>query len=225
VLAFVVAVADEAVYDAVARPALERVLEPDSVVVAVRTDGPPQPALNRVLDELAGELDLEAVVILHEDVRLLDPATASVVRATMRDPSVAVAGVVGATGVHGLAWWHGAGVGGTSTPHHPEGRVQGHAAAGEVDVVDGIVLCLSPWATRTLRFDEAFAADFHGYDVDLCFQARFHGRKVAVMDLATEHLHKPLFTGTDAWVRNELRFQWKWIDHRTISRRRFEALR
>jgi hypothetical protein len=115
-------------------------------------------------------------------------------------------------------------VGRAYTPHHPAGYVHGVAPAGDVDAVDGIVLCLSPWAVRTLRFDESLAADFHGYDIDLCFQARHHGRRVVVVDLAAEHEHRALFEDAAAWARNELRFQQQWIDHRMITERRHQQL-
>lgn len=223
-IAFLVAVADPARYATLAGPALGRVREGDSPVIAVPTDGPPQPALNAALDELAAAIDLEGVVIVHEDVQLLHPDTAAVVRDALRDPDVAIAGVVGATGIRGLAWWEGMAVGRAGTPHSPGGEVVAPGKAGDVDAVDGIVLCLSPWAVRTLRFDEALAADFHGYDVDLCFQARHHGRKVVVIELPVEHVHRPIFADVEAWVRNELRFQHQWIDHRMITERRHRAL-
>jgi hypothetical protein len=223
-IAFLVAVADDARFAAIAAPALAAVREADSPLVVVRPDGPPQPALNAALDELAGAPDLEGVVIVHEDVRLLEPATAAAVRRTFADPDIAVAGVVGAGNVRGLAWWEGTGIGRVITPHHPAREVRGVALAGDVDAVDGVVLCLSPWTVRTLRFDETLAADFHGYDIDLCFQARHHGRRVVVVDLPVEHVHQPLFRDTDAWARNELRFQQQWIDHRMITERRHQLL-
>lgn len=225
-IAFLVAVADQSRFDAIAAPGIERVREGDSLVVTVRPDAGcgPQRALNAALDELADQPDLEAVVVLHEDVDLLDVDTAAVVRDTFADPEVAIAGPVGAQGVPGLAWWAGVPIGGVETEHVPEGRIAGMVPRGTVDALDGLVLCLSPWAVRTLRFDEALAADFHGYDIDLCFQARHHGRRVEVIALTVRHDHRPLFTDTERWVRNELRFQRQWMDHRPISERRHQAL-
>ena len=225
-IAFLVAVADQSRFDAIAAPGIERVREGDSVVVTVRPDAGsgPQRVLNAALAELAGEPDLEAVVILHEDVDLVDLDTASIVRDAFTDPDVAIAGAIGAQGVSGLAWWAGIPIGGTATGHVPDGRIAGVIRQGTVDAVDGLVLCLSPWAVRTLRFDETLAPDFHGYDIDLCFQARYHGRRVEVIPLAVHHDHRPLFTDTERWVRNELRFQRQWIDHRPISERRHQAL-
>ena len=223
-IAFVVAVADQDRYETIAAPAIERVREPDSVVLAVAGEAAPQLALNRALDELAGVPDLEAAVIVHEDVELLDLDTGPIVRRAFADPAVALVGVVGGRGVTGLAWWAATAIGHAETPHVRGGAVGGVAARGEVDALDGIVLCLSPWAVRTLRFDAALAADFHGYDIDLCFQARHHGRRVEVVELRARHVHRPLLAAPDRWSRNELRFQRRWFDHRMISALRHQAL-
>ena len=225
-IVFLVAVADQSRFDAIAAPGIERVREGDSLVMTVRPQAGhgPQRALNVALAELADQPDLEAVVILHEDVELVDPDTAGLVRGALADPDVAIVGAIGAQGVPGLAWWAGIPIGATETEHVPDGRIAGVIHQGPVDAVDGLVLCLSPWAVRTLRFDEALADDFHGYDIDLCFQARYHGRRVEVAPLAVRHVHRPLFTDTERWVRNELRFQHQWMDHRPISERRHQAL-
>jgi Glycosyltransferase like family len=221
VIAFLVAVADQARFDAVAAPSIERVREADSLVVTVDgAGGAPQLALNVALDELATIPDLEAVVLLHEDVRLVDVDTATIVRRAFADPAVALAGPVGSQGVVSLAWWDGTGIGRARTPHVPGEAIHGVAPAGPVDALDGIVLCLSPWAVRVLRFEPELAADFHGYDIDLCFQARHHGRRVEVVELDVVHEHRPIFDDTDAWVRNELRFQQRWFEHRPVTLRR-----
>lgn len=224
VIAFLVPVADRARFEAIARPALERVSEPDSVVLTLSGGDRHQPALNAALDELAVLPDLEGAVILHEDVRLLDLDTTAIVRSALADPDVAVAGPIGTVGVAGLATWEGRAVGSVGSPWVPGGEILGAAATGEVDALDGLTLCLSPWAVRTLRLDADLAADFHGYDVDLCFQARHHGRRVEAIELATHHEHRPLFTDTERWVRNELRFQLRWIEPRLVTTRRHLAM-
>ena len=38
-------------------------------------------------------------------------------------------------------------------------------------------MVLSPWAVRELRFDESLGK-LHGYDFDICMQARAAGKKV-----------------------------------------------
>jgi Glycosyltransferase like family len=207
-----VPIADRKRFDAYARRGLELAREPDSLVLAPAGEDAPQRRLNAALDELAYAADLEAAVILHEDVELLSPDSTAIVRRAFDDPSVALAGTVGARSVSGIAWWEGWGVGKIFTPSVPDGEIAAPERTGAVDALDGTVLCLSPWAVRQLRFDLALSPDFHGYDVDLCFQARYHGRRVEVIDLPARHHHQPLMTGGDAWVRNALRFRTRWID-------------
>lgn len=219
-IAFVVPVADRERYDAIAAPGIERVREPDSIVLPLFGEGPPQPRVNAALDRLADVADLEAVIVVHEDVRLTGLDTASRIRVALADPEVAIVGAIGAVGVRSIAWWKGLGFGRVSTTLVPGDAVTGHADRGPVDALDGVVLCLGPWAVRTLRFDERLADDFHGYDVDLCFQARYHGRRVEVLPLEVHHEHAVRFTGTDRWVRNALRFEQIWIARRPISARR-----
>ena len=163
-------------------------------------------------------------MILHEDVALLDLDAAAIVRRGFADPEVAITGAIGATAIPGLAWWEGTAVGRARTDHVPGGETVGVAPSGAVEAIDGIVLCLSPWAVRTLRFDERLAADFHGYDVELCLQARHHGRRVEVIELAVHHEHRPLFPDTDRWARNELRVRQHWLDHRPITADRHRTL-
>jgi len=47
----------------------------------------------------------------------------------------------------------------------------------DVDVVDGLFLALAPPAFERLSVDEGLAF-FHGYDIDLCLQARQSGLRV-----------------------------------------------
>ena len=49
---------------------------------------------------------------------------------------------------------------------------------GEVESLDGFVMAFTPWAMRNLRFDESLGK-LHGYDLDICLQAREAGKKVA----------------------------------------------
>ena len=220
-IAFVVAVADEARFRSVGGPSIDRAREADSVVMELRSAGGLQTRLNAALDELAPMPDLEAAVIVHEDVELCSPDAAARIRQAFADPAVAIAGAFGARGVRSLAWWEGRGVGAVRSL---DGRLEGDFESGPVDAVDGLLLALSPWAVRNLRFAEDMDPDFHGYDIELCFQARYHGRSVVSIPLDVEHHHRPLFHDVERWVRNELRFQRRWFDHRLISLRRHRAL-
>lgn len=49
-----------------------------------------------------------------------------------------------------------------------------------MEMVDGCILVLSPWAVANLRFDEERYSGFHGYDADICFEARSQGKRVVL---------------------------------------------
>src|SRR5205085_5644484 len=80
----------------------------------------------------------------------------------------------------------------------------------EVDTVDRVLLVLSPWVVRHLRFDEALGPR-HGYEFDLCRQARAAGRKVIVENLAVAHA-RPLgvIDDPEAWIEAHVRAAEKW---------------
>ena len=50
------------------------------------------------------------------------------------------------------------------------------------------MIVLSPWAVRNLSFDERISGR-HGYDVDICLQARAAGKRVVTADLRVIHHH------------------------------------
>lgn len=181
-------VTDRAKYSRFAEPGIELAREPDSAVL-LRHDAPSiQEAYNSILDEAAQRPDLEAVVLVHQDVELRDERLGEKLRASLRDPLVAVVGAVGSHDVRSLESWSHGFVGGVRAPALVGATVVGGApAAGPVESVDGLFMALSPWAVRNLRFDERFAPVFHGYDVDFCFQARERGRRVVVTDLDVVH--------------------------------------
>ena len=135
---------------------------------------------NLLLERAALEPGLEALVLVQQDVEILDPNFCGKLRRALDDPEVAVVGPVGATGVRSIAWWEGQisaagpvqryqrfGSGEIPAfswkPHDP--------APAEVDVVDGRLMVLSPWAVETLRFDESLSLGY-GYELDLCLKAR-----------------------------------------------------
>jgi GT2 family glycosyltransferase len=121
-------------------------------------------------------------------------------------PEIAIIGVVGAIGVTGLAWWKGTQVGRVM---ETRGALNFTAGCVEADSVDGLLMVLSPWAVHNLRFDERYSG-FHAYDVDICFQARDAGKKVAVDDLRVMHHTKGGFGDHDQWDANDAAFKAKW---------------
>ena len=85
-----------------------------------------------------------------------------------------------------------------------------YARTGEVDVVDGFLLVLSPWAVRNLRFDESLGP-LHGYDVDFCLQVRAAGRKVVTADFRAVHHHSLELVGDpEGWIEAHMRVAEKW---------------
>ena len=91
--------------------------------------------------------------------------------------------------------------------------MSGTGGFGDVDMVDGYLLGMSRWALTELRFDEhEVGPGFHGYDADICFQARERGRKVFVAEMAVAH-HRNSISPTpyrSDWLRAQIAFRRKW---------------
>jgi hypothetical protein len=121
---------------------------------------------------------------------------------------VAVVGAIGARGVTSLAWWEGKGFG---RAIETRGVVDFGGGSHDVDSVDGLLMALSPWAARELRFDDQSFTGFHGYDADICFQARAAGRRVVVEELALVHHTKGGYGDMAAFKRCDSAFRAKWF--------------
>jgi hypothetical protein len=226
VIVFGTAVTDSDTYDRCAAPGIARVAEPDSVVLAHHTVGSVFRNYNVLLDKASAHEDLEALVLLHQDVELVDADFAATVREALEDPEVAIVGCVGAVGVRSLAWWQGALTWAGLIHRYPEyggGDFPGiswrpevapsYAETGEVDSVDGFVMVLSPWAVRNLRFDESLGK-LHGYDFDICMQARAAGKKLATAEFRAIHHHSlELISEPETWIQTHIRLAEKWHAH------------
>jgi len=212
------------IYERCAAPGIQRAAEPDSKVFARASAGSVLRSHNVILDEVAGREDLEALVVVHQDVEILGPDLCRKVRAVLRDPTVGVVGCVGANDVPGIAWWEGSvtwasavcryrDLGGGDLPVYPWGRSAPPAGVtGEVETVDGLLMVLSPWVVRNVRFDEALALS-HGYDVDFCHQVRAAGHKVVTEDLRVAHHHAlKLVSNPEPWVEAHMKVAEKWDD-------------
>lgn len=189
-IAFGTAITDEVAYASIALPSIERVAEPDSVILSRSGYNSIQRPYNEMMDELARRADLEALVLLHQDLELIDPSLPERVRRVFGDPTVGLLGALGAR-INRLHRWLA-----------PEGRVFGYALGPdqenvedprisvgphEVDAVDGALIVVAPWVVRALRFSEALAEHFHGYDVDISMRVRAHGGKVICEDIPCRH--------------------------------------
>jgi Glycosyltransferase like family len=223
-IVFGVAVTRSEDYKRWAGPGIDRTTEPDSVVYANSSPGSIFRAYNLLLDQAAAHEDLEAVVLLHQDVEIVDDDFCGKVRVVFSDPDVAIAGCVGARDARTMAWWEGAVTWASFTHRYyehgggilpafsmsPETERPAYAQLGEVDTIDGFIMALSPWAVRNLRFDETLG-QFHGYDFDICMQARAAGRKVVTADLKVWHHHSlELMPDPESWIEANMRLTEKW---------------
>lgn len=205
------------VYERYARAGVEQAAEPGSAIYAHAASGSVARSFNLMFDTAAKASDLEALVLVHEDAQIVDPQFCQKLRAAFADPQVAVVGAIGATGVHDIAWWEGE-VTWNSLVYRYQGFDGGElrwrpdtvTAPGEVDAVYGVVMAFSPWAVRNLRFDESIGM-LHGYDFDICRQARAASRKVIAADLAVVHHHSlDLVDEIEIWVGAHIRAAELW---------------
>jgi hypothetical protein len=218
-------------YERYARPGIGLVAEPDSEVLAYQSGGSIFRAYNELMDLAAKHEDLEALVLLHQDSELIDPEFCRKIRAALEDPDVAIVGCAGAIGARNISWWEGMvtwasfshryeEMGGGEIPglsFHVD-RVPSYATTGEVDVIDGFVIVMSPWAVRNLRFDESLGL-LHGYDLDICLQAKAAGKKVVTTDFRAIHHHSlDLIGDQEAWIAAHMRIAEKWEDSSSDDR-------
>jgi hypothetical protein len=222
-IAFGSAITRPDVYRQCAEPGIRRVAEPDSEVYALDSVGSVFASYNAILDLAAARDDLEALVLVHQDAEIVGDAFCDTVRRALADPEVGAVGCVGAVGVRSIAWWEGSASLASFNHRYDEhggGELPAfswawddappYARTGEVETLDGFLLALSPWAVRTLRFDESLG-QIHGYDFDFCLQVRAAGRKVMTADFRAIHNHalEP-FSDPEEWVQAHMRVAEKW---------------
>jgi hypothetical protein len=184
--------------------------------VAPRTEGRPliatygqtqlTAAYNTILDAYVG-LDLDAVILLHDDLDMTDPRAEEKFLAALAD-DVAIVGVCGGKGDKTLAWWTSETIGHQMTD---SGMLDFGPRTGDVAFVEGSIMVFSPWAIEHLRFDERYPG-FLGYD-DVCLTARAMGKRVTVADVDTHHHSTVGFKSpaiARAWDVAEEIFQEKW---------------
>jgi hypothetical protein len=222
-IAFGTSITRPEVYRACAEPGIRQAAEPGAVVYDLPAVGSIFRSYNAVLDRAQALDDLEALVLVHQDARIVSDDLCATIRATLTDPDVGLIGCAGAIGVRSIAWWE-ASVTLSSFinryEEHGGGDLQAfswswadapaYARTGEVETLDGFLLVLSPWVVRNLRFDESLGG-FHGYDLDLCLQVREAGRKVVTADFRAIH-YRPLemLPDPEEWVDAHIRIAEKW---------------
>jgi len=149
-------------------------------------------AYNSILEEASALADLEGVVLVHDDVELRDRELERKLGEAFADPGIAVVGVVGGRDHRAMQWWTGERRG--YVTDEQQGVLDFGRGRRPVDTVDGLLLALSPWAARNLRFDSERYRGFHGYDAEICALARARGKQVVVWDIDVHH-----HNDRDAW--------------------------
>ena len=210
-------VADNAKFGRCAEKGIALASESDSRTIVRRSAPSMAAGYNSILAEIREEDSVEALVLLHEDTEITDPQFCAKVRAAFEDPTVGLLGVVGATNVTHLAYWHGDLQGQVV---ESRGTVIGEQVAQDVDAIDGLLMVLPRWAIRHLSFDAAHYQAFHGYDVDFSFAVRASGARVITADIAVYHHTKGGYGDVIAYVRASRAFRRKWLTAAPVEVRR-----
>jgi hypothetical protein len=166
-------------------------------------------AYNQILDACSFD-GTEVLILQHDDLEITDPDGVAKLLAPFEDSSVALVGVAGGGGAHGLAWW------GQSPIGHQRTDVMDidfGTRTGDVDLLEGSLLVFSRWAIRNLRFDESFPG-FHGYD-EIAMQVKgyFPDRRNVVVDVDTHHHNAMGFKSPEShaeWLAADELYRKKW---------------
>ena len=223
-IAYGCAIASDQRFRECALPGIERARNPNAPVFEVRGSDCIFRAYNEILDRARADPRVEALVLLHEDTEVHEDLLEAKLRVAFEDPDVAIVGAIGGVGVSDINWWvHDDGLGSAAlrvrdpvelygTPLIDTDLTVAPRLSGQADSVDGFFMALSSWAIHSLRFDQRLGPGFHGYDADLCFQARERGRKVVVAQLACTHHRQSNIPDPqiEAWKRAHVAFRRKW---------------
>lgn len=164
-------------------------------------------AYNKIIDIVQDMDNVDALVLQHDDLEITDQNFVSKMLDAMTS-DVALIGVAGGKNAQTLAWWD------YETTGHQQtdsGMLTFTEPTGDVEVLEGSILILTPWSIRHLRFDERYGG-FHGYD-DIGYEAVACGKRVIVVDADTYH-HTSLGWKSqdnfDAWSMANDKFREKW---------------
>lgn len=208
--AYGLCIGTEAKYLAFAKPGIDQAVRSGAMVIERRGQRSIFEAYESILAELraARRDDLEGLILLHEDVELRKPIEETL-RAEFASPDVAIVGAIGGRGVRSVRWDRAE----ITRGHAPDafyGENDYGRGAFDVDIVDGLLLALSPWAVLNLKFDTDTYQGFHGYDADICMQARARNRRVRTAALDLFHHTKGGFGDAAAHRRTDDAFRKKW---------------
>lgn len=209
-IAFATVIGNPEKYARYTKRSLELFAEPESLIVTIDDQTSMADNYNQVLEAICDADDVEALVLLHEDVTFRNPRICDRIReAINHHPEVAIFGPVGAREITGIAWWEGEIFG---KAKETRGDVSGPDGFHEVEVVDGMCMILTPWAIKNLRYNlGAYEPSWHGYDAELCFLARAAGKQVATIDLDIFHHTKGGYGNEEAWRQSNQTFVRRWL--------------
>ena len=164
-------------------------------------------AYNAILDAYQN-MDLEAVILLHDDLEILDPAAEEVFLAALAQENVGLVGVAGGSDRQGLAWWNVEPVGHQQTDAM---NIDFGQRSGDVDILEGSLLVFSAYAAKTFRFDTRLSG-FHGYD-EISKQVTNAGLRAVVVDVDTHHHNSMGFKSEQShqeWLQGDRFYREKW---------------
>lgn len=166
-------------------------------------------AYNDIIKIARGINDLEALVLLHDDLEITDVNFEAKVREALAPSNVELAGVIGARDVRSLAWWNYAPIGHQVTDTT---NIDFGVRSGDVEALDGSILLLSRWTVEHLLFATVYD-NFHGYDCDITRTVLALGKRAVVADIDTHH-HTTLGWKSqqvhDFWLKSDEIFRRKW---------------
>jgi SAM-dependent methyltransferase len=173
-------------YRSVALPSIEAAVHADDLVLASSGDLHGIAAVyNQFIEQARQRADCQALVLVHDDVEIIDANFRAKVLAAVGDVGVGVAGVIGGSQLTSTKWWDARRTAGRV--FETRGLIDLGVTRADVDVVDGLLLVISPSAFATIDFDGIVCPGFHGYDVDYCLQARHAGLRVVVRPIDVIH--------------------------------------
>ena len=166
---------------------------------------------NRFIAEARITVGCEALVLVHDDLEIRDVDFRAKVAGAVGDGDVAVVGAIGGSGLSSIDWWNARTVAGRVD--ETRGFIDFGSPSSDVDVVDGLLLVLSPLAFTNIEFDVLVAPKFIGYDIDYCLQARAAGYRVVVRPFDVFHRTKGGYRdgekGSRARVSSDLHAKWE----------------
>jgi len=218
-IVFASALAEPEPYSRFAEPGIRLARESDSIVLAYSAVDSISRSYNLLLERASVIDHLEALVLIEPHTEIIDSEFCAKIRAILADPAISAVGCLGARDFRGTAWWNGS-VSGVNVDHvyrefggglMPSlGTDTKVPAPGEVDSIDGMLMVLSPWAVRNVRFDEELVFG-HGYDIDYCYQLSDRGRKVVTADLGIrQHRSIDVISDHAVWVEAHIQIANKW---------------